>query len=265
MNRYAIENLFGIEGFSISWYGIIIGIGMALGVIFAAYRAKKKGYDPEIMYDMAFIAVPLAIVGARIYYVIFEWDLYKNDLLTIFNTRLGGLAIYGGVIGGILGVFIFSKWKKIPFFVLMDIAIPSLILGQAIGRWGNFFNQEAFGNIVTNPDLQFFPYAVYIDQLQEWHQATFFYECVWNICLLILILLIEKRLSQPGMVLSCYMIGYGTGRTLIEGLRTDSLYWGDFRVSKVLSMLLIVAGILLFLYLAKFQSGRNIKNRRKSK
>ncbi|NLV49402.1 MAG: prolipoprotein diacylglyceryl transferase [Clostridiales bacterium] len=252
MDRFAFENLFGIEGFNIAWYGIIIASGLLLGVLLAMHRAKRRGFKPDMILDFLFWAIPLAIVGARLYYVAFEWENYAGDLLKIFAINQGGLAIYGGVIGGIIAATIFCKIKKVPFLTLIDLAVPSLILGQAIGRWGNFVNQEAFGNIITNPSLQFFPVAVYIEQLGEWHQATFFYESAWNIVLLCVVFLLSRRKVKDGTLLSTYFIGYGIGRFLIEGLRTDSLYIvPGIRVSQILSLILIAIGIVMLILIRK--------------
>ena len=141
MDRFMIHNLFGIEGFNIAWYGVIIGVGMVLAVCVAAFRAKRAGYKTDLILDFVLFAVPIAIVCARIYYVIFEWDMYSDDLMKIFAIREGGLAIYGGVIGGIATAVVFCKIQKFPLLKLMDFAMPSLLLGQIIGRWGNFMNQ----------------------------------------------------------------------------------------------------------------------------
>jgi phosphatidylglycerol:prolipoprotein diacylglycerol transferase len=252
MNRFAFEDLFGIEGFNIAWYGIIIACGLLLGVLLAIHRAKQRGFKSDMILDFLFLAIPLAIVGARLYYVVFEWEGYARDLSKIFAINQGGLAIYGGVIGGIIAAIIFYKMKKVSFFTLVDLVIPSLILGQAIGRWGNFVNQEAFGNIITNPSLQFFPVAVYIEQLGEWHQATFFYESAWNFALLCVVLLLSRRKVKDGVLLSSYFIGYGIGRFLIEGLRTDSLYIiPGIRVSQMLSLLLIAIGIAILILIRR--------------
>lgn len=252
MNKYAIENLFGIQGFHIAWYGVIIAVGMVISAYLASYRAKKKGYNSDLIYDLAIIALPISIVCARIYYVAFEWENYADNLIKIFATREGGLAVYGGVLGGIACGIVFCKVKKFPFFELADIAVPSIILGQIIGRWGNFVNQEAFGNLVTNPKLQFFPYAVYIDSLAEWHQATFFYESAWNCILLIVMLVILKKVKKPGYSIAIYFIGYGIGRYMIEGLRTDSLYiLPGIRVSQMLSLVLIMLGVIIITFIKK--------------
>jgi len=252
MNRFAFQNIFGIQGFNIAWYGIIIASGLLLGVLLAMYRAKRRGLNPDMILDFILLAVPLAVVGARLYYVAFEWENYAGDPLKIFAINQGGLAIYGGVIGGIIAAAVFCKAKKFPLLPLLDLAVPSLILGQAIGRWGNFVNQEAFGNLITNPSLQFFPVAVYIENLGEWHQATFFYESLWNFVLLGVVLLLGRKKGKDGVLLSAYFIGYGAGRFLIEGLRTDSLYiLPGIRVSQMLSLLLIALGIVMLILLRK--------------
>lgn len=252
MNRFVVENLFGIKGFHVAWYGVIIACGMVLGVLLGAVRARRRGWSADVVLDFILLAVPLAIVGARLYYVAFEWDQYANNLLKIFAINQGGLAIYGAVIGGFLAAFIFSRASKFPFLKLLDLVIPSLILGQAIGRWGNFVNQEAFGALITNPKLQFFPLAVYIQSLGEWHQATFFYESLWNSILLVVTLLIGRKNPKDGTLLAVYFIGYGAGRAIIEGLRTDSLYlFGSIRISQALSAVLIAVGIVMLILIHK--------------
>jgi phosphatidylglycerol:prolipoprotein diacylglycerol transferase len=252
IDKYFVHNLFGVEGWNIAWYGVIITFGMILGVILAMHRAKRLNIKADIILDFVLLTFPFAIVCARIYYVIFEWDSYADNLLKIFAINQGGLAIYGGVIGGFIAAFVFSKHNKFPFMTLADLVIPSLILGQAVGRWGNFVNQEAFGNIITNPKLQFFPVAVYIEQLGQWHQATFFYESMWNLALLTVVLVLGHKQVKDGTLLSTYFIGYGLGRFLIEGLRTDSLYiLPGIRVSQMLSIILVVVGIVLLVLVNK--------------
>lgn len=244
MDRFMIHNLFGIEGFNIAWYGVIIGVGMVLAVCVAAFRAKRAGYKTDLILDFVLFAVPIAIVCARIYYMIFEWDMYSDDLMKIFAIREGGLAIYGGVIGGIATAVVFCKIQKFPLLKLMDFAMPSLLLGQIIGRWGNFMNQEAFGNLITDPKLQFFPYGVYIEDLAEWHQATFFYESAANLVLFIMMMIVARRAKKDGWMTVLYLVGYGIIRCCIEGLRTDSLYLiPGLRVSQLLSAVLIGIGL----------------------
>lgn len=247
MHKYMIENIFGIEGLNIAWYGVIIGIGIFLGVILASHRAKQYGMRSDLIYDFILIALPVAIICARAYYVVFEWENYVSTPIKVLAIWEGGLAIYGGVLGGLLTAILFCKYRNIPLLVFLDLVVPSLVLGQAIGRWGNFVNQEAFGNIVISPEKQFFPYAVFIEKLGEWHQATFFYESMWNICLLVIMLLVSHKPYRKGGLVCLYFVGYGLGRFLIEGLRTDSLYIiPGIRISQLLSLILIVVGCTLW-------------------
>lgn len=252
MNRLAVTNLFGIQGLNIAWYGIIIASGLLLGIWLGNARARKRGWSSDLLLDFILLAVPLAVIGARTYYVAFEWEYFAANPEKIIAINQGGLAIYGAVIGGFLAAFFFSRATKFPFLKLIDLVIPSLILGQAIGRWGNFINQEAFGALVTNPQLQFFPLAVYIQSLGEWHQATFFYESFCNSILLVVTLLISRKGVKDGTLLATYFIGYGTIRAVIEGLRTDSLYlFGSIRVSQVLSAVLVLVGIAMLILIKK--------------
>lgn len=246
IDSIAVHNLFGIEGLNIAWYAIIVTSGIVAGILLGGFLAKKKGYTFEMLIDLMLLALPMAIVFARLYYVIFEWERYAGDFMKIIAIWEGGLAIYGGVIGALLAALIFSKWKKVPFGDILDIGAPGLILGQAIGRWGNFVNQEAFGNVITNPSMQWFPYGVYIERLGEWHQATFFYESAWNLIVLAVLLWYWKRAKHQGNVFVMYLVMYGIGRFFIEGLRTDSLWLvpGVIRVSQLLSAVLVIGGII---------------------
>ena len=247
MSKYLIENLFGVEGWNIAWYGVIIAVGMVLGVSLAIYRVRRQYLKEDLIFDFIIIALPVAIICARGYYVIFEWDSYSGDILSIFKIWEGGLAIYVGVLGGLITAILFCHHYKFPLFRFLDLVVPSLVIGQVIGRWGNFVNQEAFGNLVADPSLQFFPYAVYIDALGEWHQATFFYESMWNVCLLVAMLIVSRKEPKTGTMTCMYFVFYGLGRFLIEGLRTDSLYIiSGIRASQVLSLLLILGGMLLY-------------------
>ncbi|MBM7581774.1 phosphatidylglycerol:prolipoprotein diacylglycerol transferase [Caldicoprobacter guelmensis] len=236
---------FEIFGRPVYWYGILIATGVLLGIYLAMGYARRLNYDPEIILDFALLAIPFAIVGARLYYVVFQWEIYKNNPVDIFKIWQGGLAIYGAVIGGIVAALIFSRWRKVNFWDLADLASPSLILGQAIGRWGNFFNQEAYGRLVTDPAWQWFPFAVYIGSRKEWHMATFFYESMWNLLVFIFLMYYRKRRKRPGDIFLLYLLLYSCGRIVIEGLRTDSLYWGPFRVSQLLAGLLIAFSVVM--------------------
>ena len=255
IDNIAIHNLFGIEGLNIAWYGIIIACGIVAGVALAIFEAKRRGYTAELLIDFMILALPLSIVGARIYYVAFEWEYFSQHPEQIVAIWQGGIAIYGAIIGGIVAALILSKWKKFPLGRLLDVCAPGLILGQAIGRWGNFVNQEAFGNVVTDPNLQFFPYAVYIQErwtgtemiVNQWVQATFFYDSMWD-----LLLIYARRAKHDGNVFAMYLVGYGIGRFWIEGIRISTLQlWPGMPVSQFLSIILIAIGAVYILAMRK--------------
>lgn len=243
--------LFDENGLAIHWYGIIIATGLIIGVVLGVLEAKRRGYRSEMILDFMLIAIPLAIVCARLYYVVFSWDNYANNLLKIFAVWEGGLAIYGGVIGGVLGALIFSLWRKVSFGELLDIGAPSLILAQGIGRWGNFVNQEAHGGLILDKAWQWFPAGVKIDNL--WYQATFFYEFAWNVIVFIILMLVRKKIKTKGGIFALYGIGYGIGRFFIESLRTDSLMLGSLRVSQIVSLVLIAGGLLYLVLMPRFK------------
>lgn len=259
-----------VFGFEIAYYGIIIGLGVLAGIAIAAFLAKKTGQDPDTYYDLALYAVVLSVLGARIYYVIFSWDSYKDDLLSIFNIRQGGLAIYGGVITAIITVYVYAKVKKIPFALMTDTAGPGLILGQIIGRWGNFFNREAFGDYTDNLFAMQLPidavrgsditekmmeHMDVIDGIRYIQvHPTFFYESLWNVCVLAIMLWWVKRKQFDGQVFLIYLFGYGVGRFWIEGLRTDSLmlFGTGLRVSQALALVMAIGAIAInFIMLKK--------------
>lgn len=245
---------FEVFGIHIAYYGVIIAIGLLIGILLCDFLCRKRGYDSNIPYVLVILLVPLAILGARLYYIVFSDQLTLADFFDMSNGGFQGLAIYGAEIGGLLGVMIYCVIKKCSILAITDLLTPALILGQSIGRWGNFFNQEAYG-VVTN--CRFFPVAVYIDALQEYHLATFFYESVLNFIGFWLLLTIFLKRKKIGTVTAGYLIWYGIVRAMIEPLRTDSLLIpgtsADFvfnRISFVLSIALIVVGVVL-LYLNK--------------
>lgn len=235
------------------WYGILIALAVALGVWIALKRSKRYGWSTDDLLDFALWAIPIAVICARLYYVAFEWDRYKDNLIDIVKIWEGGLAIYGGVIGGVITAAIFCKVRKKSFMDLADCVIPSLVLGQAIGRWGNFFNQEAFGVQVTNPAHMWFPLAVHIDATDTIHYATFFYESMWCFLIFIFLMVYSKKFRHKGDCLIWYLGLYGLERALVEGLRTDSLYIGNFRVSQLLSALMFVAAVGFVIYRAVWE------------
>lgn len=260
LNRVA----FTIFGKEVYWYGIFIGTAVLLGLILAMHEAKRTGQDPDTYLDFALYALVFAIICARLYYVAFSWDTYKDDLIKIFATREGGLAIYGGVIGGVLTALIYSKIKKINFWQLADTAAPSLVLGQVLGRWGNFFNREAFGDFTNNLFAMRYQLSQVrlgdisdntLRQLQkingvEYIQVhpTFLYESLWNLGVFALLIFVSRKKKFHGEIAGLYFLGYGLGRVWIEGLRTDQLQWGGFAVSQVLSAIFIVAAAAFLIW-----------------
>lgn len=264
-----IENLgTGINflGIPIAYYGIVIAIGMLVGYLLVEWQAKRTGQNKEIYLDFALYAIIIAVVGARIYYVIFAFDEFKDNLWSIFNLRSGGLAIYGGIIGGVLTAVVFSKIKKISFALLADTSCVGLLIGQIIGRWGNFFNREAFGGYsdgllamqikksevaASNISADLMNHLVVIDGV-EYIQVhpTFLYESLWNLVLLIIILLYTNHKKFNGELTLIYALGYGIGRTWIESLRTDQLLlWGtNIPVSQLLSIVVSVVAACLLIY-----------------
>lgn len=260
---------FEIGKLKIHWYALIIVTGMLVAMFVGSVLLKRKGYKSDLIIDLAVWVLPLAIVGARLYYVAFtpgnNWTFLDienikrggSDVVAVWN---GGLAIYGGVIGGAIGVLIACLIKKFNFkniLDMMDAIAPGLILGQAIGRWGNFVNQEAYGNPVTDPGLQFFPYAVYIESEGGYFQATFFYESFCNLIGFALLFLLAYRLrgSYKGLITSGYFVFYGIVRSIIEGFRSDSLYTGSIRVSQLLSIILIAVGLIWGAYIILKEKG----------
>lgn len=234
--------LFGLE---ITYYGLIIAIGMALGVFVACKNAKFRGLVADDFILAACYVLPLAIIGARLYYVTFSGETYSFG--EIFRIWDGGMAIYGGVIGGAIGVALFCLIHKKNFLDVADVVAPSLILGQAIGRIGCYFAGCCYGIEVTNESLMWFPLSTQINGV--WHLSTFFYESLWNILafVILLILLRKNKYKFRGSSIAMYFILYGIGRAWIEALRGDSLYIGAIKVSQLLSILLIIGGLLLIL------------------
>ncbi|MBR5108772.1 MAG: prolipoprotein diacylglyceryl transferase [Clostridia bacterium] len=233
------QRLFGV----ISIYGLLIAAAMAVSVWLCTKREKELGLQKDLTYDLALWVIPAGVAGARLYYVAFRWEMYRANPLSILYVWEGGLAIYGGVIGGALAVLAYSSIKKVPFGKLADMIAPGLLLSQAIGRWGNFFNGEAYGRLIVNPALQWFPIAVFVEN--EWHMATFFYESAWDLLGFWLLWLNRKKTKAHGDLFLLYLCWYGLGRAVIEGLRTDSLMLGPVRVSQALSAALCVGACIM--------------------
>lgn len=246
MNPVALQ----LGPISIRWYAICIVSGLILAVYLSMKEAPRKKIDPDAIIDFILIAFPLAIVGARLYYVIFEWGYYSQHPGEIFAIWNGGIAIYGGLLTGALVLYLFSRRRLIEPIDFLDIAAPSVMIAQSIGRWGNFFNQEAYGAAVKS--LNYLPSFIrdqmYIDG--SYRQPTFLYESSWNFLgfLLILILRRKPQFLRQGEITAFYLIWYGFGRMIIEGMRTDSLMFAGLRVSQWLSMILILVGLAVILY-----------------
>lgn len=234
---------------SIPWYGVLIVTGVAAAIMLCMHEEKRRNLPTDTVIDLAFWAIPLGLIGARVYYVLFNWQAFSDDPLSALRIWEGGIAIYGAVIGGMLGVLLFAKRRGMNPFTLTDMIVPGLSLAQGIGRWGNYFNIEAYGREITDPKWQFFPAGVQIpaDDGYTWHMATFFYESCWDIAVFaVLWFAIRKRRCKAGTVTLWYLLLYGAGRFFIEGLRMDSLMSGSIRVSQLLSLaLVILAAVLL--------------------
>lgn len=259
-------NLFGIE---VKFYGILMASAFIIGLFLLIKYCKFKGYDENLPYELLLVIFPSSIIGARLNYILFTLDRNWTflEMLSIWH---GGLMIYGGVLFSVVALAIFCKIKKISFIAVLDMLAPLLILGQAIGRWGNFFNQEAYGSLITNPSFQWFPFGVYIesshftDEARQqvlnafgslsgvdgaWFNATFFYESIWCFGGFVLLHNMFKKTDTPGLLSATYLAYYGIERFFVEMLRTDSLYLGGIKISVLVSAVIFVAGLSYLIYL----------------
>jgi phosphatidylglycerol:prolipoprotein diacylglycerol transferase len=278
---------FDIFGYQITYYGMVIGFGMLLGWFIVEWMAKRTGQKTEFYLDFALVAIVASVIGARLYYVIFALEDFVDNPLSVFNLRTGGLAIYGGIITAVLTAVIYAKVKKYPFWLLVDTGCIGLVTGQIIGRWGNFFNREAFGKyydglfamqLNINDVSGEYRNTTSLSRLEQIYQGkeaalerileirdkaviigdatyiqvhpTFLYESLWNLCLLIILIIYTKHKKFDGEIMLLYLIGYGIGRTWMEGLRTDQLFlWGTpFAVSQILSAFIVVASTAMIIY-----------------
>lgn len=255
-----VPQSFSVFGFAINLYGVIIAMGMMTGTLLAAKIAKKTNQNPDLYWDFIIYGIIFGVMGARIYYVVFEWDYYKNDLLSILNLRQGGLAIYGGVIAAFITIFVFCKIKKYSPLLLGDTAMPGLIWGQALGRWGNFFNREVFGEYTNNLFAMRLPIsavrtrditaslASHIGDGENFIQVhpTFLYESAWNLLIMIILLVYWKHKKFNGEICLMYLGGYGLGRAIIEGIRTDQLLipGTSLPVSQMLALVMLFGAII---------------------
>ena len=266
---------FSVFGVSFAYYGLIIGIGMVAGLIVASADAKRRGQNPDIYLDVALYGIVIEILGARLYYVVFQWGYYKDHLAEIVNLRKGGLAIYGGVIAAVITLWVFTKKRGVSFFSMADTACLGLVTGQIIGRWGNFVNCEAFGGYtdslfamrvkrsIVNESMisqELLDHLITENGIQYIQvHPTFLYESLWNLCLLLFMLWYRKKKRFTGEMLLIYLAGYGIGRTWIEGLRTDQLLIPKtgLAVSQVLSVIVAIASLSILLFRRRKELGES--------
>lgn len=246
MDRILIK----IGPINIYWYSFLIITAIIIGIILTRKEASKNKLEKDFITDLICYLVPIGIIGARIYYVIFNYELFKDDILSIIKIWEGGLAIYGAIIAGVIFIIYYTKKKKKDTVLAIDTLIPYLILGQAVGRWGNFINKEAHGALTTLDNLKsmhlpdFIIEGMYING--SYYIPTFLYESIWCIIGFILLLIIRRKdkYHTKGLLVTIYLIWYGIGRLIIEGMRTDSLYLGTFRISQIVSIILFLVGII---------------------
>lgn len=237
---------FNIGSFSVHFYGVIIAFGLILAVAYGLRRRKTFGFSEDDILDGVLCIVPFAIICARLYYCVFEWDMYKHDPISILYIWEGGLAIYGGVIGAAIGMIVYAKVKKINLFALLDLVSLGFLIGQSIGRWGNFMNREAFG-AATESFLRMGLFNTRTGAFEYYH-PTFLYESVWNAIGFVLLHNLTKKRQYDGQIALGYVAWYGLGRAYIEGLRMDSLFWGPFRVSQLLAAVSCVAAVGILIW-----------------
>lgn len=266
---------FKLFGMPVYWYGIILTTGIILGLLVAMYIAKKENMNPDYIFDFLLYDIIFAIIGARAYFVMFNWEYYKNNISSIFNLRQGGIAIYGAILASVIVAIIYTKMKKISFWKFGDIAVYGLLVGQAIGRYGNFVNKEAFGDYTNNmfamrilredaatPLTQNIIDHIVVEKGAEYIQVhpTFFYESIWNVLLLILLLIYRKHKKANGEIFFLYAIGYGVGRFWVEGLRTDQLILNTINIpaSQVVAIISIIVGISGFIFCRKKHSNNRL-------
>lgn len=257
---------FSLFNIDIYWYAIIIACGILLAFIYCSKEAKRQGMDNELFIDILLWGIPSGVIGGRLYYVIFKWEYYSKNLGEIFAIRDGGLAIYGAIIFAVLAVYIYTKKNKINTLKVFDIGAIGLLIGQAVGRWGNFFNQEAFGgNTSLLWGMTSEKICAYLEMLKNKGMnvdptlpvhPTFLYESLWNLAGVIIFNYLIKRKKFDGQIFFLYIIWYGFGRMLIEGLRTDSLYFLGLRISQIIGALSVILGTVLYILLRK----KGVKN-----
>ena len=231
---------------TVYFYGIIIGLGLLLAVWYCCKRSSQFGLTEDNVLDGLILVLPIAVICARAYYCVFAWHEFADNPISVLYIWNGGIAIYGGVLGAILGMWIFSKWKKLKLTAVLDLIMLGFLIGQAIGRWGNFMNREAFG-AETDSFLRMGLTNMYTGEITYFH-PTFLYESLWNAVGFVILHFASKKRKYDGQVALWYAVWYGLGRTMIEGLRMDSLYWGPFRVSQCLAAISCLAAVAVLIY-----------------
>ncbi|AYD40473.1 prolipoprotein diacylglyceryl transferase [Clostridium fermenticellae] len=243
---------FSILGLDIRWYGIFIAAGILIGIFIAEYTCKVRNLSYDILLDIVLISLPISIIGARAYYVLFNLKDY-DSLISAINIRRGGLAIHGGLLFGLTTALLYCKYRKINFLEYADTAAPSIILAQALGRWGNFFNGEAHGKIVSYNFISHFPafiqHGMFIDG--NYYNPTFLYESIWNILVFIILIQLIKKFKNRGLILFSYIGLYSIGRFFVEGMRTDSLLLGSIRMAQLVSFIGIIIWVIFLIYTYK--------------
>lgn len=244
INPVAIQ----VGAFPIYWYGIIMTAAFIIATALAYRFALQSDINPEHIFNLLILIIPAAIIGARLYYVFFSWEDYSHNLLDVLAIRQGGLAIHGGLLGGVLAGFYYVRKHHLDFWKMADILAPCIILGQAIGRWGNFINQEAFGGPVSREFINSFPGFIQKQMFigGQYHHPTFLYESLWNLFVFIVLMVSRKRVKFQGQIFLLYLTLYSTGRFFIEGLRTDSLMLGPVRVAQLVSLFLIAVALVFY-------------------
>lgn len=245
---------FSIFGIDVYWYALIIITGILIGAKIAQKEFARRGFSEDFIYDLLFVVLPFAIIGARLWYVVFEWDMYKDNPIEILNLRAGGLAIHGGILFAIIALYFFTKKRDIPLIDVTDVMVPSLALGQAIGRWGNFVNGEAHGT-ATN-----LPWAILVDGVRV--HPTFLYESIGDFLIFLFLINYRKKNPAKGKQTAIYFMAYGVLRFFVEGLRTDSLMIGPIRMAQLTSVVYLIVGIFLFIRYKNMNMGPfKIKNK----
>lgn len=246
-----IKRGFEIFGFEIYWYAVIISAGILMGYFYAVRQGKKQNLGSDVFSEILLVGIPSAIIAARGYYVLSKWDYYSKNIGEIFNLRAGGIAIYGAIIGAVIAVLIYCRIKKYNTLKLFDICSVSLLIGQAVGRWGNFVNAEAYGANIDGAPVDSFLKMGLLNQAGEivYYHPTFFYESVWNFCGALILHFLSKKKRVDGQIFFLYIFWYGLGRFFIEALRTDSLMAGSFKISQIVAALSVAAGGIISVYL----------------